>query len=144
MSKPHIHAVSSAKKYGGVPEDYIDIHNWFDQTKAHVADARHRALLHNSFGCFLAEQVFGETRINSAKLVYSVRDVAEQHIIEDLGWIPSVQDYLTHMSMETWMYKRKLSASELNKQLGPSVEQTNTQATTFTGFPRSRPEGLAD
>ncbi len=30
MAKPWIHAVSSAKKFGGVPEDYFDIHNLMD------------------------------------------------------------------------------------------------------------------
>ena len=47
--KPYIHAVSSAKKFGGVWNDYIEIHNFMDSSKGHIADNRHRALLHNSF-----------------------------------------------------------------------------------------------
>ncbi len=58
--KPLLHARRSALEFGGKPEDYIDIHNWFDQTKAHIPDASHRLVLHNSFGIFLCEQQFGD------------------------------------------------------------------------------------
>lgn len=101
--KPHLHARSSAKKFGGEPADYLDIHNYMDSSKAHVPDVRHRALFHSSFGCYLVEQQFGVTRKNSAGREYSTRDVAEQHILEDLGFIPTVQDYLKHMELQQWM-----------------------------------------
>ena len=42
MSNPQIHAERSAKRWGGTPEDYLEIHRWFDATKAHVPDTRHR------------------------------------------------------------------------------------------------------
>lgn len=101
--KPHIHARSSAKKFGGSAKDYLDIHQFMDSSKAHIADVRHRAIFHSSFGCFIVEQVFGITRINSSGKEYSTRDIAEQHIIEDLGKIPSVQDYFQHMEIKQWM-----------------------------------------
>ena len=44
MSKPYVHAVSSAKKFGGIWEDYIDIHEFLDSSKAVMSDLRHRAL----------------------------------------------------------------------------------------------------
>jgi hypothetical protein len=47
--KPFIHAKNSARKYGGVPEDYQAVHDFFDSTKAALPDIRHRALLHSSF-----------------------------------------------------------------------------------------------
>lgn len=97
MSKPIVHAKSSAKKFGGKAKDYIEIHDFIDSTKAHIADSRHRALLHNTFGCFLVEKVFGHTLVNSNNDRVSTRDVAELHIIEDLGVIPSVQDWLSRM-----------------------------------------------
>lgn len=53
MSHPYYHAVSSARRFGGAPEDYLAVHQFFDQTKAHLADCRHRLVLHNSFGTFL-------------------------------------------------------------------------------------------
>lgn len=101
--KPFLHAKISAKKFGGQPNDYIDIHDFIDHTKECLPDVRHRALLHNAFGCFMVEKVFGHVRINSDGREYSPRDVAEAHIIEDLGFIPTVQDYLKNMSMEGWM-----------------------------------------
>jgi hypothetical protein len=103
MAKPYIHARSSAKKWGGVPEDYLAIHDWFDSTKACHADVRHRAVLHSAFGCYLAEQVFGHNIANSNGRLVSVRDIAEQHIIEDLGRIPSMSDYLNNMVIQPWM-----------------------------------------
>lgn len=106
MSKPYIHAVSSAKRHGGVPEDYMDIHNLMDSSKSAFADNRHRALTHNAwFIGTILERVFGSTRVNSAGRTYSVRDIGEEHVLEDFGgkFIPSAQDYLAEMDFEDWM-----------------------------------------
>jgi hypothetical protein len=105
MSKPYIHSQSSARKWGGVPEDYIAIHNWFDETKAQIADNRHRALRHHAEGIFLCERIFGVTITNSDGRKVSVRDVGEQHVLEDFKhkFIPSAQDYLCEMEMKDWM-----------------------------------------
>lgn len=92
--KPLQHAKISAHKHGGKWEDYIDIHEFFDQTKAHVPDMRHRAILHNAFGIFLCSQVFGEVRVNSAGREYSVRDIGEDHVIDDLGTIPTIHEVI--------------------------------------------------
>lgn len=98
--KPILHAKIAAKKHGGTWEDYLDIGVWFDQTKAHVADMRHRAILHNSFGVFLCAQQLGEIRKNSAGKEYSVRDVAEDHVLEDLGMIPSLAQVIESIGSE--------------------------------------------
>jgi hypothetical protein len=55
MSHPHYHSKSSARRFGGVASDYHELHEWFDQVKAHLPDVRHRAVLHSSFGIFLAQ-----------------------------------------------------------------------------------------
>lgn len=118
--KPLQHAIISAKKFGGIPEDYLDIHTWFDHSKAHIADSRHRMLLHNSFGIWLCESVFGELMvkpgtdivyrtsyiINSDDKKISVRDVGEQHVLDDLGFIPSVDACFASMTLEPWMNGR--------------------------------------
>lgn len=101
--KPYEHARNSARKHGGVVEDYLPIHNFLDSSKAHVADMRHRALFHNSLGCFLAEQIFGVYFTNADGRVVQVRDVAEEHILEDMGRIPPVSDYLDGMPMYDWL-----------------------------------------
>jgi hypothetical protein len=92
--KPLQHAKISAKKHGGKWEDYIDIHEFFDQTKAQIPDMRHRAILHNSMGIFICAQVFGEVRTNSAGREYSVRDIGEDHVLEDLGTIPTLVEVI--------------------------------------------------
>lgn len=61
MAAPWHHAISSSRKWGGRPEDYLEIHEWFDVTKAHHADFRHRALRHHAEGIFLMESIFGVT-----------------------------------------------------------------------------------
>ncbi len=101
--KPHLHSRASVRKFGGQVADYQKIHDFIDSSKAHVADMRHRAILHSSFGIYIVEQVFGILLVNSDKKEVSTRDVAEEHILEDLGRIPSVQDYLENMTLETWM-----------------------------------------
>ena len=105
--KPFLHGKVSGKKLGGKPEDYQAIHDWFDQTKAHFPDMRHRAILHSSFGIYLCEQMFGEGITNSDGLHVSVRDIAEQHVIDDMGRIPTLQDYLNEMPFYDWLGGRK-------------------------------------
>lgn len=101
--KPYLHARVHAKKYGGVPEDYADIDDFIDSSKAAFADVRHRAILHSAFGCFIVEKVFGRTRVNSDGKTYSPRDVAEDHITQDLGWLPNMNHYLENMQIQEWM-----------------------------------------
>lgn len=66
MANPHHHAVSSQKQWGGVVKDYLPIHEWFDESKAHLSDFRHRALRHHTEGIFLCESIFGNTITLSA------------------------------------------------------------------------------
>jgi hypothetical protein len=75
-----------------------------DSTKAASANFYHRAILHNSFGPFIAEQVFGITITNSDSKVVSVRDIVEMHIKEDCaGRIPSLDDWLKDLQPKPWM-----------------------------------------
>lgn len=102
------HAVASAAKFGGVAEDYIDIHEFIDGSKKTFGDVRHRALLHNTWGIWVAQEVFGRTiqvqhKSGDRSYPVAVREVAEQHIMEDLGFIPSPGDWLEHMNIVTWM-----------------------------------------
>lgn len=105
MSHPLHHSISSVKKFGGEIKDYLPIHNWFDETKAHYPDMRHRALRHHSEGIFWCEKEFGEYIVNSTGKMIPVRAIGEQHVKEDLGWIPTIKDYLDKMETTAWMYK---------------------------------------
>jgi hypothetical protein len=103
MAHPFHHALSSAKKWGGAPEDYLLLHQWMDQSKAADADFRHRALLHHAYGIFMLEHHFGATLTNSAGRTVPVRFIGEQHVIEDLGRIPTFADWTRCIRPEPWM-----------------------------------------
>jgi hypothetical protein len=101
--KPYLHGRIHAKKYGGKSEDYADIDDFIDSSKCAVPDVRHRAILHSAFGCFIVERMFGRTRFNSDGKEYSPRDVAEDHILQDLGFLPTMEQYLNNMTIQPWM-----------------------------------------
>ncbi len=101
--KPHLHAKNSVKKHGGCIEDYQAIHDFIDSSKIAVPDMRHRSMLHSAWGVYLVERVFGILITNSEGKKVSTRDIAEEHVIDDLGFIPTMQDYLQHMTLEPWM-----------------------------------------
>ncbi len=117
LSHPLHHAESSVRRYGGVVEDYLAIHNWFDESKAHIGDVRHRALRHHTEGIFLCERIFGMSITNRDGREVPVRFIAEQHVIEDLGRIPSVSDWLGEMTLKPWMGTRsKLQIEVVHNQ----------------------------
>ena len=106
MSKPHVHARSSAKKFGGELDDYLEIHEFMDSSKSAIADNRHRALTHNSwFIQNVLTRVFGNYITNSNGRLISVAQIGEDHILEDFGkkFIPSAQDYLGEIEFKSWM-----------------------------------------
>jgi hypothetical protein len=101
------HAQSAARKWGGTPEDYLPIEEFIDSSKKIIGDSRHRSIYHHTEGCWLVQSIFGSNLIidkGSGKLVrVPTRLIAERHIIEDLGWLPSPADYIKSMSLATWM-----------------------------------------
>lgn len=124
--KPWIHAESSAKRYGGKPEDYIDIHNLMDSSKAAMGDSRHRALTHNTwFIGTIIEKVFGVTLTNSNGRTISTREIAEQHVLEDYRgrFIPTAQDFLANMELETWMVSGAGDPPASFEKLSPEKRQ---------------------
>lgn len=103
MANPWHHSLSSVKKWGGTPEDYLAIHQWFDQSKEIIADFRHRALRHHAQGIYECERVFGPTLTLSTGKPIPTRWVGEQHVKEDLGCIPSFADWVRRIPPERWM-----------------------------------------
>lgn len=105
------HAKSAAHKWGGEPEDYLDIEEFIDSSKQVIGDHRHRSLYHHTLGVFLCERIFGKTRKvqkGSRFVDIPVRLIAERHIEEDLGWLPSPADYIEGMLHKPWMSGPKL------------------------------------
>lgn len=109
MAQSYEHAVASARHFkAGTPEDYLPIHEYLDQFKRSFGDVRHRAMLHNTHGPWMAQEVFGpyievfdEAKQKTRKIL--VRQIAENHITEDLGCIPSPGDWLDCMDCKVWM-----------------------------------------
>lgn len=104
---PYKHAQSSAAKWGGVPEDYVHIHDWFDETKQYTGDWTHRALRHHSAGVQWCIEKFGHALRLSNGMVVPMKIIAEQHVEEDCGFIPSPVDWLKHLksATPTWMLR---------------------------------------
>ena len=96
---PYHHALSSAKKFGGQSADYQYIHDWFDETKQFFGDARHRALRHHTAGIFWCEKALGPCMTNREGKVIPVRLIAEQHVMEDMGFLPTPEWWLNQMAL---------------------------------------------
>lgn len=98
------HSQSSANKFGGLPSDYMEIHKFLDSSKLFIPDWRHRCLLHNNFGIYLCERIFGDTykRVSDGVEVCT-RTIAETHIMEDLKAIPTIQLVLGEIQLKPWM-----------------------------------------
>lgn len=152
MSKPWIHAQSSAKQFGGTPEDYMEIHEFMDCSKSVTSLATHRALTHNTFFISMVlPRVFGETFVRkSDNKVVSTRDIGEQHVAEDFrGVVPSASDFLDSMELQPWMMNKGGSppshqrTGKVRRKRPEPVEEVDlsTKFTpidmtqTFDGFP---------
>jgi hypothetical protein len=104
MGHCYHHALSSVRKWGGTAEDYLPLHQFFDEpSKLITADFRHRMLRHHAEGIFMLERFFSPTITISTGRVVPVRFVGEQHVREDLGFIPSFADWVRCIRPEPWM-----------------------------------------
>jgi cysteinyl-tRNA synthetase len=106
MANSYIHAKNSVRKFGGQLEDYLEIHVKMDCSKAYISSNLHRTLTHNSFWIHeVMIPIYGYTITNSDGKQISVKDICEQHILEDFGmrFIPTAQDYLENMEFKDWM-----------------------------------------
>jgi hypothetical protein len=119
MAHPYHHALSSAKKWGGKAEDFLPLHSWFDESKMISADFRHRALRHHAEGIFMAERFFGPVLTISSGRIVPVRLIGEQHVREDLGFIPGFADWIKAIRPEPWMGR----TMALDKMRDPSENE---------------------
>lgn len=129
MAKAHIHAISSAKKFGGSPENYLAIHLLLDSSKQVIASNLHRCLTHNSwFIANILPKIFGNTIKNSDGKDVSVADIGEQHVLEDFNmkFIPTPQDYIENMEFKDWMNngigEAPNSCKKLRRTIQPKYE----------------------
>ena len=131
MAHCYYHALSSVRKWGGNVEDYLPLHQWFDQSKAILADPRHRALRHHAEGIFMLETLFGATIVNADGRSVPVRLVGEQHVREDLGSIPSFADWARLITPQAWMLR--------GHRLDEPVELSGDRAAGVNVVPSSGP-----
>jgi len=121
MAHPYHHSLSSVKKWGGEVDDYLALHSWFDSSKEITADFRHRALRHHAEGIFMAETIFGLTLTLSSCRVIPTRWVGEQHVREDLGFIPSFADWVKAIRPEPWMGRTQKIEPEVDPFVAAAV-----------------------
>ena len=124
MATPYHHALSSVKKWGGVVEDYLPIHDWFDASKEMHGDFRHRFLRHHAQGIFEAERVFGHTITTSTGRVLPTRWIGEQHVTEDCGYIPSVSDWAKCIKPVRWMNSPQKLSREFDNEPTSRIQKS--------------------
>ena len=116
MTHPLYHAESSARRFGGQKSDYIAIHSWFDATKESFCDFRHRALRHHAEGLFECERLYGISITNSDGSEVPVRLVGELHLLEDMGVVPTLADWLSLIRPEPWMARATITSGHVNRR----------------------------
>jgi hypothetical protein len=98
---PGKHCMISAKRWGGNPDDYYEIHSFIDHTKSLCSDMRHR-ILHTLWGVnHIVIPIFGHTFINSDGKEVDVKDMCERdHLIMDYHnrFIPTLSDFVEAMN----------------------------------------------
>lgn len=145
MGDPLQHSKSSAKRFGGIAEDYLHIHTVMDSSKLFLADWRHRALLHNTFGIHVFEQLIGSSfKRKSDGVDVCTRSVITQHIMEDLGAVPTPGEFLREMPIKYWMSgikdKDKLRMQTLTIEGDNNKEAYITSSIRWNLYKNGKPE----
>lgn len=87
--QPYVHAQASAGRQGRDWEEDLPIHEFMDLAKHACPDLRHRLILHNAdLGPELVARAFPDRQ--------DAQDVALLHVGQDLGWTPTLADWLAH------------------------------------------------
>ena len=76
-------------------------------------------MYHHTAGVWLCQEIFGRTiTVGERGIQVPVRLIAERHILEDLGWLPSPKDYIDAMTLRTWMSGAQRKELPLSHLLG--------------------------
>ena len=128
MSDAYYHCVSSSKAFGGEPNDYYPVHAFIDRARDHTHSDYHRIFTHHTMGVQDAIREFGPTIKVSTGREVPVRLIANQHIMEDLGFIPTPDELITafHRGPRGLLKRAHLLMSKAAKILKYSPEQTTT------------------
>jgi hypothetical protein len=93
-------------------------------------------LYHHTTGIWLCQKVFGRTitvekKNGAGTLEVPVRLIAEQHVLEDLGWIPTPADYIKGMPIQPWFSgsrRTEVPLSHLLRGIPAEVDQKESAA----------------
>ena len=100
---PLRHASLSAKRRGGVPDDFYALHAFFDTTKELCSDNRHR-LLHNPWGIRrVVLPLFGKEILTAEGNAIPTKDVCEMdHVLADFSgkYLPTLGDFTAAIAEE--------------------------------------------
>lgn len=105
MSHYHYHSISSANAFGGNPEDYHKLHQWLDRGRVGTDKILHRMLAHHTQGIADAVALFGDTITNSKGRNVPTSLLASQHVMEDLGFVPTLDHYIELLRCPRWASK---------------------------------------
>lgn len=91
--KPFTHAQIAARRYGGDAAHWLPYHDWWDRSKAAFPSMQHRMFLHSELGIHWFVEKHGET-IAVPGCAARTRSIAEDHMAEDVGFVPTVETWL--------------------------------------------------
>src|SRR5262245_32476744 len=108
-----------AARWGGVPDDYHALIDFFDKPYEFAPDNPDAAAMitHNSFGIFLAEELLGTvidiTEVNNSRQfpqVISTRSAAEDLVYARIGSIPPAGNLAARTRLRLWMCGTEVGA----------------------------------
>ena len=123
MAHTNFRAKSLVRNFELCVNDCRPIDDYFDESRSYMCDVRHRALRHHHEGIFLREKLFGVSITNSDGREVPVRIIGEQYVVEDLGRIPSLSEWLRELTIKTWMGPRsrlELTIECIDQEAEPS------------------------
>jgi hypothetical protein len=108
-----------AARWGGVPDDYLALIDFFDKPSEFAPENPAAAMItHNSFGIFLAEELLGTTITltetgDSRRFpqIISTRSAAEDLVYARIGSIPPAGNLAAHTRLKLWMCGTEVRAA---------------------------------
>jgi hypothetical protein len=138
--KPLQHAKGTEVRHGGTWLDYIKVHSFIDSSKATFATTAHRALLHNQLGLELAVRIHGPVITNSDGVALDTRQIVIEHLEEDVGMVPTLDQWLAGIPEEK-VRRVRLLPREIQALAGSNPAEG--AAALFGGTPEDFQEAVA-
>ena len=114
--KPSVHAQIHAHTWGGTFEEYLDLNERFDQSKMIFASMTHRMMYHSDWGIDFVTKLFGEKFVvQSTGTVLDTKTLCEAHVVEDVGFVPSVEEWLKYFDAPSYKVRYGKSLEHLNE-----------------------------